>query len=165
MEFFCFLGRFSMYGLSDTEGMIVSPVKGKCIPIEEVSDKTFAQKLMGGGFAVIPEENTILAPLDGEIVMIAKTKHAVGLRTKVNEEVIVHVGIDTVKLGGIGFTCLVQKGDCVKAGEPIIQFDPVIMTEKEMDMTTIVVFIDSIEDRINSESYGKNVESGEALNS
>ena len=149
--------------LNNRKCKIVSPSTGKCISIEEVHDNAFAQKLMGNGFAVIPAENVVVSPVSGEIVSIAKTKHAVGICTKTNEEVMVHVGIDTVNLNGTGFTCLQTKGDRVKAGTPLLQYDPDIMAEKNLDMTIIVVFIDSQENKINSIYFGKNVEAGEIL--
>jgi glucose-specific phosphotransferase system IIA component len=154
-----------MFGLLRNRNCkIVSPSTGKCIPIEEVHDNAFAQKLMGNGFAVIPAENLIVSPVDGEIVSVAKTKHAFGIRTKANEEVIVHVGIDTVNLNGTGFTCLQAKGDRIKAGTPLLRYDPEIMAEKNLDMTIIVVFIDSQENKINSDYFGKSVGAGKTLN-
>lgn len=154
-----------MFGLIKKRShLIVAPSKGMCIPIDKVHDETFAQKLIGDGFAIIPTENLIVSPVDGEIVSFAKTKHAVGIRTAANEEVMVHIGIDTVNLNGAGFTCLQEKGARVKAGTPLIKYDLELVTEKGMDMTVIVVFINSQENKINSDYYGKNVEAGKTLN-
>ena len=153
-----------MFGwLKKTYGSLVFPVKGRCISIEEVKDETFAKKVMGNGFAVIPSGNIIVSPVAGEIVSIAKTKHAFGILTNEGEDVLVHVGIDTVKLNGKGFTFLQAKGSHVKAGAKILSFDSGFLEQENMDMTTVVVFIENQDAKVGMEFYGKMVEAGEAI--
>ncbi len=93
------------------------------IPITEVNDPVFSGKMMGDGFAVIPETGTISSPCDGEIVNIFKTKHAIIIRSTDGLEIIIHVGLDTVQLKGEGFEVVVDEGQQVKAGELLLKVD------------------------------------------
>lgn len=154
-----------MFGwFKKSQNSIVSPVTGKCIPIEEVQDEAFAKKVMGNGFAVVPTDQVIVSPVAGKIISTAKTKHAYGILTKDGKDVLVHVGIDSVKLGGEGFVCFQPKGKRVKAGDRLMSFDPAVMNKNKIDMTTVVVFVDQLETGIDSGFYGKSVKAGEVLN-
>ena len=142
---------------------ICSPVKGTCIPITEVKDQVFSSKMMGDGFAVIPENDTAVAPVDGEIVMIPATKHAFGMKTKAGVELLVHIGLDTVELKGEGFTVLAKQGRKVRAGEPVIRFDRELLEKKGIDMTTMVIFTGGDEKEINLKVYGEKVNAGDVV--
>ena len=99
-------------------------LSGKVVPITEVEDEAFASKSMGDGVGIIPTDNKVLAPADGEIVLVMKdSKHACALKLDNDMEMILHIGIDTVNMKGDGFECLVEMGDKVKAGRPLITFD------------------------------------------
>ena len=99
-------------------------LSGKVVPITEVEDEAFASKSMGDGIGIIPTDNKVLAPADGEIVLVMKdSKHACALKLDNDMEMILHIGIDTVNMKGDGFECLVEMGDKVKAGQPLITFD------------------------------------------
>ncbi len=102
---------------------VLSPIKGKVVPIETVPDSTFADKIMGDGVAVLPIDDIVRAPADGIISFIAETKHAFGISTKSGLELLVHIGIDTVKLNGKGFELFVEEEQEVKAGDPIVKID------------------------------------------
>ena len=102
---------------------INSPVDGTVIPLDQVPDPVFAGGLVGPGVGVIPETGTVVAPADGTIIVAPPTGHAVGMRTVDGAEILVHVGIDTVRLGGAGFTALVHNGQQVSAGQTLIEFD------------------------------------------
>lgn len=102
---------------------ISSPMNGTAMPLSEMPDEGFAQGMMGLGAAVIPEDGTVYAPEDGEISLVFDTKHAIGITTASGVELLIHVGVDTVALGGQGFTPLVQTGDAVKKGQPIMKID------------------------------------------
>ena len=105
-----------MLGLfkSKEKGSILhSPCNGKVVPITEVPDPTFAEKILGDGFAVIPEEGKVYAPADGEITMVFDTLHAVTMTTTQGVEVLIHIGLDTVNLKGEPFTAHVKAGDKV----------------------------------------------------
>lgn len=117
---------------------IYAPVKGKCIDISKVADETFSSKVLGDGVAIIPEDNVVLSPCDGEIAILFPTKHAFAIRQKDGTELLVHIGIDTVNLQGKGFTACKRQGDRVKRGETIIRFDPRLMNDS-YDLTTMVI--------------------------
>ena len=102
-----------------------SILDGKVIPITEVEDEVFSQKIMGDGVAIEPTNTVVTAPADCEVsVVMADTGHACGLTLANGVELLIHVGVDTVDMGGDGFKLLVKEGDHVKAGQPLIQFDP-----------------------------------------
>ena len=118
---------------------LYSPVLGKMIPLEEVKDKVFAEKMMGDGVAFIPEDNTIYAPCNGKIVMIASTKHAIGIITDNQIEILIHIGMDSVNLNGEGFEPLLKVGDKVKKHDPILKLDWNLMKERHIDLTTPLI--------------------------
>ena len=103
---------------------VLAPVDGTIEPIDQVPDETFAEKLLGDGFAVIPKSDTIVAPVSGKVSTIAQAKHAVGITTNAGLEVLVHIGIDTVQLDGRGFLLHATEGDQVAVGTPLISWNP-----------------------------------------
>lgn len=121
------------------ENVLAAPVSGRIIPIETVPDQVFAQKMMGDGVAFQYTGNTIAAPSDGTVKMIAETKHAIGLATDAGAEVLIHIGLDTVALNGEGFETAVAVGDKVKKGQTLITIDRGLMQEKGIDLTTPMV--------------------------
>lgn len=101
-----------------------SILDGIVVPLEEVSDEVFSQKIMGDGVAIEPSGSVVCAPADGEItVVMQETGHACGMKLKNGMEILIHVGVDTVSMGGDGFELLVKEGDMVKSGTPLIRFD------------------------------------------
>lgn len=107
----------------ETEESLFSPVQGEMIPLSQVSDETFAAEILGATAAIIPEDGKITAPCDGEISSIYDTGHAVCLTTKAGGELLIHIGIDTVKMEGKGFVKKVSDGDQVQAGDVLIEAD------------------------------------------
>ena len=101
---------------------MLQPVKGTVIPYTQIPDETFASGVLGEGVGVQPSEGLVVAPFDGTISSVAESQHAVGVECN-GMELLIHVGVDTVNMNGDGFTCLVQEGDAVKAGQPLIRFD------------------------------------------
>ncbi|MBO0962122.1 PTS transporter subunit EIIC [Neobacillus sp. MM2021_6] len=99
----------------------VAPLKGEIKPITEVPDQVFAGKLMGDGFAIIPAEGMVVSPVDGKIVNLFPTKHAIGILSDSGREILIHVGIDTVNLKGQGFEPLVSENDCIVKGQPLLK--------------------------------------------
>lgn len=130
---------------NSTKIRLNSVARGKVIPLEEMKDDAFASGGMGLGAAVVPEEDTVYAPDDAEVVMVFDTKHAVGLMTKDGAELLIHIGIDTVQLNGEGFTAYVKTGDSVKKGEKLIRFDRKKIAEQGYD-TTIAVLVTNSDD-------------------
>ena len=94
--------------------VIYPPCKGKVVPLTEVPDPTFSEKILGDGFAVIPSEGKVYAPADGEVTMVFDTLHAVTLASSQGAELLIHIGLDTVTLKGEPFTAHVAAGDQVK---------------------------------------------------
>ena len=102
---------------------IAAPLTGKVIPVTEVPDPVFAEKVLGDGIAVDPTEGTVYSPVDGTIFQIAHTFHAMGIESDAGLEILVHLGIDTVKLEGKGFQSFVEVGQKVKKGDKIMEMD------------------------------------------
>ena len=102
-----------LFKKKDNKMILGAPVKGKAVPLSEVNDPTFAEEMLGKGMAVIPAEGKIYAPADGEIGMVFDTLHAVSLVSEEGTEILIHVGLDTVKMNGEGFTGHVKAGDKV----------------------------------------------------
>ncbi|MBO0454455.1 PTS transporter subunit IIBC [Candidatus Enterococcus murrayae] len=126
----------------------VAPANGELIPIDQVQDEVFSQKMMGEGFAVVPENGEIASPITGTIASIFPTKHAIGIKTEDEIEVLLHMGIDTVNLGGEAFEIKVREGEKVKAGKIVATADLAKIRESGKLTTMIVVFTngDKIED-------------------
>lgn len=103
--------------------IIYSPCNGKVVPLSEVSDPTFAEKILGDGFAVIPSEGKIYAPADGEVTMVFDTLHAITITSTQGTELLIHIGLDTVTLKGEPFTVHVVAGDKVKKGDLLMDVD------------------------------------------
>jgi PTS system glucose-specific IIA component len=121
------------------EEYLAAPFAGEVSELQSVPDDAFAQKMLGDGFAITPEENVVKAPCAGEIVQIFSTGHAVGIKTKKGLEVLVHIGIDTVKLDGEGFKKLVKNGDQVELGTQLIEIDLDYITENAPSISTPVI--------------------------
>src|SRR5574343_651853 len=98
-----------------------APLSGVVLPLSAVPDPVFAGGMMGQGLAIEPLSSTLLAPCDGEVSQVSATGHAVTVRAVNGAEVLMHIGIDTVKLGGSGFVTRVQKGQQVRAGQPLVE--------------------------------------------
>jgi PTS system glucose-specific IIA component len=118
-----------------------SPLTGKLVSMSDVKDPVFSQKMMGDGFAIVPSANEVVSPVDAMIEVLYPTGHAIGLRTADGIELLIHLGIDTVKSKSNSFKLLKQVGDSVKAGEPIIQMNLKQLLKEGYDMTTPIVFL------------------------
>ncbi|PMR67780.1 phosphoenolpyruvate--protein phosphotransferase, partial [Halomonas heilongjiangensis] len=100
-----------------------APIDGVVIPLAEVPDPVFAEGTLGEGIALDPLGECLYAPCDGEVVQCARTGHAVTLRSNAGPELLLHLGLDTVNLGGEGIELLVAVGDRLRAGDPLCRFD------------------------------------------
>src|SRR5699024_4500259 len=118
-------------------------VTGKVVPLEEVPDPVFSQKMMGEGIAVDPAEGKVYAPCNGEIMQVAPTKHAVGILAGDGAEILIHVGLDTVNLKGEGFESHVEAGDTVSKGDLLLTFDLELIREKVPSTVTPIVITNS----------------------
>ncbi|MFQ8705965.1 MAG: sucrose-specific PTS transporter subunit IIBC [Thomasclavelia sp.] len=118
---------------------INTPLKGRVAPINEAPDEIFAQKMMGDGVVIFPTGNILVAPVDGQITMIFPSKHAIGLKTDSGVEILIHIGLDTVKLEGKPFTLLVNEGQIVKQGEKLMEVDFKMIKEAGYSTATPMV--------------------------
>ena len=130
------------------EEVLGSPVNGKIVPLSEVSDPTFASEMLGTTVAIEPSDGKIVAPCDGEVINIFETGHAVCLTTRAGGELLIHVGVDTVKLEGKGFTKKVSDGAKVHAGDVLIEADLDTIKEAGYPATTMFILT-------NADDFGK----------
>ena len=124
---------------------LVAPINGQVVPLSDVKDEVFSSGSMGKGIAIEPQEGKVCSPLDGEVVMVFPTGHAIGLKSTNGAEVMIHIGMDTVELEGKGFTTLVKKGQAVKKGDPLIKFDMEAIKKAGFKLTTPIVVTNSNE--------------------
>ena len=117
---------------------MVAPVTGEMIPMEEVADPVFSQKVLGDGVAFKPEGNLVVSPVSGSLETVFPTGHAFGVKAG-EREILIHIGINTVELNGEGFKILKEAGNKVKAGEPVIELDLGKLKNTPYDMTTMLI--------------------------
>lgn len=124
----------------DVKVSVKAVVDGTVIPVADIKDGVFSEKVLGDGIGILPESETIVAPADGEICTVMEgSNHAVGIRVKNNMTYLIHVGIDTINMNGEGFQCFVKVGDQVKAGEKLLTFNKKKIEEKGLN--PVVVFV------------------------
>ncbi|WP_374721100.1 glucose-specific PTS transporter subunit IIBC [Peribacillus tepidiphilus] len=123
-----------------SETDFVAPLAGELKPITEVPDQVFAGKMMGDGLAIDPTEGVVVSPVDGKIINLFPTKHAIGIMSESGHEILIHVGIDTVKLQGKGFEALVSEGDKVTKGQELLKVDLDYIRENATSTVTPIVF-------------------------
>lgn len=118
---------------------LVAAANGKVVPLSEVPDPVFAQKMAGDGVAIDPTGDLIVAPADGELSLVFNTKHAFAITLDNGIELLVHIGVDTVSLNGEGFEQLAEQGTKVKAGTPIIKIDREFIKSKGFSLMTPIL--------------------------
>ena len=144
------------------ETIICAPVSGKVICREDIPDETFASGIMGEGVGIKPEEEIIVAPFDGEITSVVDTGHAVGLTSSDGVELLIHVGVDTVKMQGDGFQVFVTEGQKVKTGEKLLKFDRDKIRKAGYSDTTAVLVTNS-DDYSSVKTVAENVKQKDTL--
>ncbi|QIQ21666.1 beta-glucoside-specific PTS transporter subunit IIABC [Zophobihabitans entericus] len=122
---------------------LTAPLAGQVIPLDKVNDETFASGIMGSGIAVIPETGLVTAPGNGIVAATFTSGHAIGLKLDNDIEMLIHVGIDTVGLDGKYFTTKVEKGQRIKQGETLIEFDLEALKREGYDITTMIIITNS----------------------
>jgi PTS system beta-glucosides-specific IIC component len=127
------------------ETTVFSPMNGVLIPLSDVNDPIFSQEMMGKGIAIKSEQNTVHSPIKGTISMVTPTKHAIGITSDDGIEILIHIGLDTVKLNGEGYELLVQENDKVEVGIPLINFDNATITKQGFDIITPLIITNSDE--------------------
>lgn len=143
--------------------LVAAPADGRVIAISEVPDPVFSGQLVGPGVGIVPHDDatTIVSPVAGTIVKLHP--HAVALQDASGLGVLVHLGIDTVKLKGEGFTLLAAEGDTVDAGTPLVKWDPVQVSARGLSNVVVVVALDRPADSISDARPGTEVAAGSPL--
>ena len=131
-----------------------APLSGIALPLSAVPDPVFSGGMMGDGLAIEPLSSSLLAPCDGEIIQLSSTGHALTLRAANGAEILMHIGIDTVKLGGQGFKPLITRGAQVSCGQPLIDFDADAIAHKAPSLVTVIVVTNSDEMALSSAANG-----------
>lgn len=140
-----------------------SALRGWCAPLDETPDEVFAQRLLGDGVAVDPTGDTLHAPCDGEVISVAASRHAIALRAANGAEILMHVGIDTVALGGKGFEALVQQGARVKRGDPLLKFDLDVLAQGARSLITPILITNGDRFAVLDVRAGRSVEIGDVI--
>jgi len=128
---------------ANAEMILYAPVKGNVIQREQIPDETFASGVLGDGVGIEPETGEVVAPFDGKISSVTDTRHAIGISGPGGMEVLIHVGVDTVKMNGDGFTLFVSEGETVKAGQKLMEFDISKIKAAGYNTTTAVLLTNS----------------------
>lgn len=122
-----------------TKVQLMAPVTGSLIPLEQVKDQAFAQKMLGDGVAFLPEKGELVAPCDGVVSYVPDTAHAIALTEEHGLEILLHIGLNTVEQQGRGFQARVKTGDRVKAGQVLLNFDLEALKARGCDLSTPLV--------------------------
>ena len=134
--------------MKTSDAIIMSPVNGIAVSLEQVPDPVFADKVLGDGMAVISTDGLFVSPVDGEISSVADTLHAVGFSSEDGLEILMHIGIDTVKLNGEGFTLHVKEGDKVKKGDLIAEVNLNLLKERGLNTITPIIICDGLDEKV-----------------
>ncbi len=145
------------------EILLASPLKGKVMKLSEVKDEAFSSGVLGLGAAIEPEEGVLYAPADGTISALFPTGHAIGLTTTTGLELLMHVGMDTVQLGGKGFKAFVEPGEEVKQGQKLLEFDRKLINDAGYSLVTPVLVANFGEFERVEPTEAKNVQAGDLL--
>ncbi|MDR0675115.1 MAG: PTS glucose transporter subunit IIA [Mycoplasmataceae bacterium] len=152
------MGFFSkLFGKKNKQETVVdvlnvcAPVDGEVVSTEKVKDETFSQNMIGRGFAIIPSSGEFVAPIDGELTLVAETGHAFSIKSNSGVEILIHIGIDTVNINSKrkpeepikGFEIHVKTGDRVKTGTPVITADLSFIKSNKLDTITPVIIINN----------------------
>lgn len=129
-------------GKNKKEKVFYSMVTGKSIDLSQVDDEMFAGRVLGDGIAVWPEVDMFVAPCTGTVTTVTDTKHAIGLENEDGVQVLIHIGLDTVKLNGKGFETYVEPGQQVKAGDPLVKVDREMLRKEEIPDVSMLVFVE-----------------------
>lgn len=124
---------------SNAKNVISSPLKGQVIALKDVKDAAFSSGALGSGVAIVPQDGKLMSPVDGTIVSLFNTKHAIGIKSDSGSEILIHIGVDTVKLEGKYFEAKVKQGDRVEKGQLLIEFDIQGIEKEGYSVTTPII--------------------------
>ena len=142
---------------------VFSPIKGFVEPLSAVPDPTFADELMGKGVAIRPTDGIVVSPVKGTVSALFKTNHAIGLKSETGAEILIHIGIDTVKLNGKHFTSYIQVDDTVEIGQKLVSFDQQAIEQEGYETITPIIVTNTAEYLSVDGAVEKDVEQGETL--
>ena len=135
-----------MFGLfKKKKNSFLSPMTGKSVSIKEVPDETFSSEMLGKGIAIIPSDGLVTSPTSGKVSMIFETLHAISILADTGEEILIHIGLDTVKMNGDGFSSYVKVGDIVKPKDPLIKADLEKIKSAGFNPITVMLICNSTE--------------------
>ena len=142
---------------------IAAPIIGEAVESAQINDPTFAEEMLGKGIAIKPETGKMFSPVDGTVALVFDTKHAVSFASEKGAEVLVHVGLDTVKLNGEFYTAHVQTGDAVKKGDLVLEFDMDKIKEAGYELITPVIICNTDDYQEIETVTGKSVTSDDVI--
>jgi len=123
--------------------ILYAPLSGPVVPLQDVPDPVFAQRMAGDGLAIDPVDNQVLSPCSGKVTQVHRKRHAVTLATDQGVEILIHIGIETVNLGGEGFGIRVSDGQRVKRGDVLMEFDADLIVRKAKSLVTVILIANS----------------------
>lgn len=126
------------------EEVVLAPLSGELVDLSEVPDPTFSEKMMGDGVAIKPTNGEVVSPVNGKVVQLFPTKHAIGIESEAGVEYLIHIGLETVALNGEGFEAHVKQGDKVSVGDLLITVDLNVVSEKAADTITPIVITNEV---------------------
>lgn len=139
---------------------LVAPLTGKVVPLNEVPDQVFSEKMMGDGVAIVPSNHAVYSPIDGEVVTVFQTKHAITLRSNEGVEILIHMGLDTVNLKGEGFEIKVSDGEKISKGKLLANFEINKIKESGYEVITPIIVLNGDQFEINHQSIHNEVNGG-----
>lgn len=142
---------------------LLAPINGTCISLSEVPDEVFSSKMMGDGVAIKPTSNKLFAPTDGKVTFIAETKHAIGFVTTDGQELLIHVGLDTVSLNGEGFSLSVEVNQEVRTGEQLLSFNQTFIEDNQLNLITPIILLENKNLNLEQLTIGTDVIAGETI--
>ena len=140
---------------------IISPMSGKVLSIEEVDDPVFADKISGDGIAVLLDSPTVLAPISGEISVFFETKHAFMITSDSGAQVLVHIGLDSIIMDGVGITAFKERGERVEKGAPVLEIDLPFFKRRRINLVSPILIVNYDElKKLEYKNIGNEVEAG-----
>lgn len=143
--------------------IISAPLHGLAVDSLEVNDPTFREEMLGKAMAIRPGEGKVYAPVDGEVVVLMESKHAVSITSRRGADILIHIGLDTVKLGGRHFTACVREGDWVKRGDLLLEFDLEAIAAAGYDLISPVIICNTEDYREILRFTGREVRAGDPV--
>lgn len=144
---------------------LAAPMSGWLTSVRKVPDPVFAEEMMGPGIAIDPTEGRLVAPCDGDVLLVAPTHHSVTIRTAIGAELLIHIGLETVALGGRGFETCVQEGDRIATGDPLIRFDLDLVGLEAKSLATPIVLTNGDEFKLSLNGLDRIVAAGDPIGS